>query len=299
MTDDAPAPDFHDTPLGIEVLVAAWDAIDVSVLITDAQQQLLYVNPAFTRQTGYTLAEVVGRNPRLLQGPQTAPEDRQALREGLARQEHLHQLILNYAKGGQPLWFNMHVSPIFQGGRLRYWVAVQENASLRIHAQQALEWSSTHDSLTELRNRRGLDTQLSGYAQRAAQRGEGLALVVLDLDDFKTVNDVHGHAEGDQMLRAVANALRLHTRSSDLLFRLGGDEFLVVLSAAGEHEAQSFTQRLRRTLATVEVGRQVARASFGVALFPGDGEDVQTLVRLADQRMYHHKAAQGRPNPTG
>ena len=289
--DDAPPPDFPEMPLESGDMVAAWNAIDVSVLITDVRQRLLYVNPAFTHRTGYTLAEVYGRNPRLLQGPQTDPEARRALREGLARQEHLHQLILNYTKSGQPLWFDMHVSPVFQGGVLRYWVGVQEDVSSQVETQRRTEWTSAHDSLTGLRNRHGLEVQLSVYVESALRRGESFALLVLDLDGFKTVNDVHGHAEGDRVLRAVADALRLHTRASDQLFRLGGDEFMVVLSNSGENAAQSFAQRLLETLAAVEVGDLPVRASLGLALFPQDGQDMEALVHLADQRMYRDKTA--------
>lgn len=297
MSSESCAPESHDTGPDVAVLLAAWNAVDVSVLLTDAQHNVLYVNPAFTRQTGYPLAEMQGRNPRLLQGPHTHPEDRRALREGLARGEHVHQLILNYTKGGQPLWFNMHVSPILEEGTVRYWVAVQEDASARVEVQRQLEWASTHDHLTELRNRHGLETQLTAYAQRAAQRGEGFALLVLDLDHLKVINDAHGHAEGDRVLRAVADTLRLHTRASDQVFRLGGDEFLVVLSNAGEHAAQSFAQRLQQTLAAVTVEGRPMRASYGLALFPEDGEDVQALVHLADQRMYRHKHVRARGAP--
>ena len=289
--EDGPPLDFSGTSVDGEALIAAWDALDISVLITDARHRLLYVNAAFTRRTGYTFAEVRGRNPRLLQGPQTDPEARRAIREGLARQTHLHQLILNYTKSGQTLWFDMHISPVFQNGALRYWVGVQEDASARIAVQRQTEWISAHDSLTGLRNRHGLEAQLQAHMEGAARRGESFAVMVLDLDGFKNINDTHGHAEGDRVLCSVADALRVHTRAGDHLFRLGGDEFMVVLADAAENEAQSFALRLHETLAAVKVGKLPVRASLGMTLFPEDGQDMEALVRLADQRMYRNKAA--------
>ncbi|GGO38926.1 GGDEF domain-containing protein [Deinococcus humi] len=296
--EDEPPPDFSGNPVDGDALIAAWDALDISVMITDTHQRLLYVNAAFTRRTGYTFTEVRGRNPRLLQGPQTDPEARRAIREGIARQTHLHQLILNYTKDGQPLWFDMHISPVFQDGALRYWIGVQEDASARIAVQRETEWASAHDSLTGLRNRHGLEAQLQAHMEGAMRRGESFAVVVLDLDGFKNVNDAHGHAEGDRVLRSVADALRVHTRAGDQLYRLGGDEFMVVLACAGENEAQSFALRLQETLAAVEGGNLPVRASVGMTLFPDDGQDMEALVRLADQRMYRNKAAlKRRGNP--
>ena len=264
---------------------AALHQADTSIIITDAAQHIVYVNPSFTQQTGYTFHEVIGRNPRFLQGAGTNPADRQVLREHLLLGKPVHQLILNYCKDGQPVWFHMHVSPLYEHGQLRFFVALQENATERIQHQVQVEWNAVHDSLTGVRNRHGLDTAIQAQIRTV----QPFALLVFDLDNLKQINDQYGHSSGDEVIRRVAQVLTSQVRPNDQVFRLGGDEFLVLLSGEGEAGAQVFSTRIQSLLAQESGTAPGVTISVGIALYPEDEQEAPHLIRLADERMYRQK----------
>ncbi|XLE16701.1 diguanylate cyclase (plasmid) [Deinococcus altitudinis] len=257
----------------------------ISVLITDAEQRLVYVNPAFCRLTGYSPEEVIGRNPRFLQGPQTSPADRKILRDALAAHRPVHQLILNYSRSGEELWFEMHVTPIFLQGKLAYFVAIQNDNSVQVADRQQLEWSAMRDAPTGLFNRFSLNRVLPDTSAP-------LALIFLDLNDLKGINDRHGHQKGDQVLQEVANALVKTAPLGAQVFRLGGDEFLVLIPMLGEAAVMENVTALRQSLSLVETGDGPLTGSFGVAYFPQEGLDLWHLIGLADERMYREKLRQ-------
>ncbi|WP_456830601.1 PAS domain-containing protein [Deinococcus sp. UYEF24] len=118
--------------------------------------------------TGYGPAEVLGRNPRFLQGKNTDPEDRRALREALAAGQQIHRRILNYSRSGEELWFDMHVAPVFVAGKLTYFVAVQNDSSVQVSDYRQLHWSANHDALTDLLNRSSLSQVMSGLVDDSA-----------------------------------------------------------------------------------------------------------------------------------
>jgi diguanylate cyclase len=152
------------------------------------------------------------------------------------------------------------------------------------------EWLALHDELTGLPNRRLFASRLTSAIEHADRRNASLALVVLDLNDFKRINDTLGHVAGDQVLREVSAILRKSIRSSDTVARLGGDEFIIVArDITGEHSVERFTDALRSAIERpIDVNGQamVVGASFGFAMYPNDAKDATKLLRLADQRMY-------------
>lgn len=267
------------------VFGAALHQADTSIIITDAAQHIVYVNPSFTQQTGYTFHEVIGRNPRFLQGAETDPAARQVLRDHLLLGKPVHQLILNYGKDGQPVWFHMHVSPLYEDGQLRFFVALQENATERIQHQAQVEWNAVHDPLTGVRNRHGLDTAIRAQIRTV----QPFALLIFDLDNLKQINDQHGHSSGDEVIRRVAQVLISQVRPSDQVFRLGGDEFLVLLSGEGETGAQVFITRIQGLLAQESGTVPGVSVSVGTALYPEDEQEAPHLIRIADERMYRQK----------
>ena len=273
------------TPFAVlseQVRSLALNEAAISVLITDADQRLLYVNTAFSVMTGYEPAEVLGRNPRFLQGKNTDPEDRRALREALAAGQQIHQRILNYSRSGEELWFDMHVAPIFVEGKLSYFVAVQNDSSVQVSDHRKLHWSANHDALTGLLNRSSLNQALSGLVVTSA-------LIFIDLDNLKGINDQHGHLTGDRALQGVAKILKAHTPVGGRAFRLGGDEFLVLLPIQHEVQAARCVRRLRRALADIQAGEDSLVGSFGISFFPREGRDLWLLMGLADERMYLEK----------
>jgi diguanylate cyclase (GGDEF)-like protein len=161
------------------------------------------------------------------------------------------------------------------------------------------EWLALHDELTGLPNRRLFAAKLTQALEYTNRKNSSLALVVLDVNDFKQINDTLGHVAGDQVLREMANTLRKSIRASDTVARLGGDEFIIVATdMAGEGSVERFTDSLRSAIErpiTINDQAMVVGASFGFAIYPRDAKDATKLLRLADQRMYHLKRRSARP----
>ena len=267
----------------------------VVVDMTDPAMPVLHVNPAFERMTGYALADLVGKNCRLLQGPDT---DRAvvarigaAVRDGV---EHT-TVVRNHRKDGSPWWNELHLSPVRdEAGRLTHYLGFQYDVSARVDAEQRLLHVSTHDSLTGLLNR----TALLELLDAADQPGAGLAVLFVDLDGFKAVNDELGHLIGDRVLAEVATRLRAVLRSTDVLARHGGDEFVAVLVGLEPDDAERVACRVADDLLSalrtpVPVGESVVRvgASIGVAVRPQDALTGVALLQAADTAMYAAKAA--------
>jgi len=276
--------------LSENIRALALEEASISVLITDAQQRLVYVNPAFCRVTGYAPEEVIGRNPRFLQGPATHPEDKETLRNALKEGRPVRQLILNYNRAGEELWFEMHVTPLFVQGELAYFVAIQNDSSTQVAAQQQLEWVATHDALTGLLNRASLN-------QAVEDLSGAHALVFLDLNDLKGINDQHGHAAGDEALNHLAKTLTIQVAGEGQIFRLGGDEFLVLVPVHEARRGDQILTQLRRALAQMTTQQGPLSTSIGVAYFPEEGQDPWRVIGLADERMYLDKL--GHPNRRG
>jgi diguanylate cyclase (GGDEF)-like protein len=165
------------------------------------------------------------------------------------------------------------------------------------------EWLALHDELTGLPNRRLFAAKLTQAIEYSDRRNSSLALVVLDLNDFKRINDTQGHVAGDQVLREVAATLRKSIRATDTVARLGGDEFIIVATdMMNEGAVERFTDSLQSAIEhpiTINDQAMVVSASFGFAIYPRDAKDATKLLRLADQRMYHLKRRTVRPAQIG
>jgi diguanylate cyclase (GGDEF)-like protein len=161
------------------------------------------------------------------------------------------------------------------------------------------EWLALHDELTGLPNRRLFAAKLTQAIEYSDRKNSSLALVVLDVNNFKKINDTLGHVAGDQVLREVANTLRKSIRASDTVARLGGDEFIIVATdMVNDGSVERFTDSLRSAIEhpiTINEQSMVVGASFGFAMYPRDARDATKLLRLADQRMYHLKRRHGQP----
>jgi len=273
------------------VVVNANDA----VLITEAWPfdppgpRIVYVNDAFTRTTGYTSAEVLGRTPRLLQGPNSDRAALAALRAALEGWQAVVMEVLNYRKDGTEFWVELSTVPVADAaGYITHWVSVQRDVTAR-RQTDALRHQALHDALTDLPNRVLLDDRLA-LALRAGERAATpLALLLFDLDHFKEVNDTLGHHAGDQLLRDVAVRLVGTVRASDTVARLGGDEFAVLLPTADAEGAIAAAGTILAALEPpflVEGQRFEVGASIGVAVAPAHGADAATLLQHADVAMY-------------
>ena len=283
------------------LLVRAVDGGVGGVVVVDVQAEdhpLLYVNAAFEAMTGYPSAEVLGHNCRLLQGPETDRATVRTMSAAIRRGEQHRCVLRNHRKDGTLWWNELHLSPVRdERGRLTHYLGYQQDVTARIEAEERLAQVATLDGLTGLANRSHLLDRLDGALDAAGRQGRAVAVLFVDLDGFKHVNDTYGHAAGDAVLVQVADRLRAALRTSDLICRNGGDEFVAVLadldpldaSRVAARAAADVTTALQRPFAagtaTVTLG-----GSVGLAVFPEQATSADRLLALADVNMYEAKA---------
>jgi diguanylate cyclase (GGDEF)-like protein/PAS domain S-box-containing protein len=200
----------------------------------------------------------------------------------------------NYRKDGSVVWVEWHNSALRDGdGNLVSILSLAQDVSSRIQAEERLQFMATHDGLTGLPNRVLLTDRLSSALSRSQRSGQGVAVLFLDLDHFKDVNDTFGHRVGDELLKNLSRRIRGTLRQSDILVRLSGDEFVIVLEGlegdgGPDRVAQKVLNDVLRPFA-IEGHEVQVSASLGYAVFPDDGSDPETLVKNADAAMYHAK----------
>jgi diguanylate cyclase (GGDEF)-like protein/PAS domain S-box-containing protein len=255
-----------------------------------------YVNPAFESMTGYPAAEVIGIDPRFMGAPGMDAAERNELREAIAERRPAHVVLRNLRKNGELFWNDLSITPV-QGddGIVRHFIGVLTDVTEARQRTAHLEHEVNHDALTGLANRNLLWDRLE-QALHLAQRQKSLvATVLIDLNDFKAINDTHGHEAGDVVLQVVARRLQASVRDSDTVTRMSGDEFVLVLANQPSlRYTLRMVERLRQSFA-VPVnfnGREIpVGASVGVSLYPHDGVTATELVRAADVAMYHGKGS--------
>ena len=256
---------------------------------------IIYVNPAFERITGYTVGEVIGREGRFLVRDDLAQPGLNEIRAALHEKRAAHAVLRNYRKDGSLFWNELHIAPISDLSRpeTTHFVSVINDVSERIHYQHAIEHQATHDNLTGLANRTLLHDRIAQSIAFARRSNRAVAVMLLDLDHFKHVNDAFGHSAGDDLLKEVANRLRTCVRESDTVARLGGDEFVIVLADLTQaDDVDGIAAKITESLAEpVRIGEREAYvgASIGISLYPRDGEHGETLLRNADIAMYRVK----------
>jgi diguanylate cyclase (GGDEF)-like protein/PAS domain S-box-containing protein len=272
------------------VLQAVLDQLAESVLITDAEGRILYVNAAFEALTGYGREEVLGKNPRILKSGRHPQEFYERFWAQLLEGRAFRGYFVNRRKDGSLYTEEKVVTPIRDAsGRTQYLVATSRDVTEELALRERLQELATLDPLTGLLNRRAFEEAV----ERAIQStGQGHALAYLDLDRFKAVNDALGHLDGDRVLREVAQRLR-RALPQGLLGRLGGDEFAAWFPAHNPLEAQAKARALLEACALevdLGTGRVRLEASLGIALYPSHGMHYGELVRRADLAMYRAKA---------
>ncbi len=265
-----------------------------AIIITDAEANVLKVNSAFTSMTGYQDHEIVGQNPRLLNSGTHGVEFYRNMWSVLSDTGQWQGEIWNRRKNGDifPAWLTL-CSVRNSSGQLTNYVGISRDITLRKEAEERINYQASHDSLTGLPNRSLFHDRLAHALVHASREKHQLAILFLDLDRFKIINDTLGHAVGDFLLQSVVKRLTSRTRETDTLARWGGDEFIVLLERIKENQEAAITaRRLLDLLAEpfcVQGQEVFITGSIGISLFPKDGEDVQTLLRNADIAMYRVK----------
>jgi diguanylate cyclase (GGDEF)-like protein/PAS domain S-box-containing protein len=287
-----------------------------SVLITNLDGIIEYVNPRFVEVTGYSAAEALGKNPRFLRSDLTPVETNIALWRQINSGLSWRGEFINKRKNGDICWEESHIAPVKnEQGATTHYVAVQTDITARKQLEEQVRHMAFHDELTKLPNRRMLGDRLS-LAMAASKRSKRYgALLFLDLDHFKLLNDRHGHDAGDTLLRQVAQRLKACVREIDTVARMGGDEFIVLLGDLSEYEqratelAEQVTEKIRAALSapyslTVRRNLQTDQqanqdithrctTSIGLALFLDQECDQESILNRADTAMYLAKKSGG------
>ncbi|MET3455346.1 EAL domain-containing protein [Pseudomonas kilonensis] len=265
------------------------------VLITDTQQHISAVNRAFTEITGYSETEALGHTPRLLASGLHDSAFYAAMWHQLTAEGHWQGEISNRRKNGElyPSWLT--ISAVRNRDRqITHFVAVFADISSLKHAQARLDYQAHHDPLTGLPNRTLFESRLLAALNSQQENGSQGAVLFLDLDRFKHINDSLGHPVGDLLLKGIAVRLREQLRDIDTVARLGGDEFIILLPGLQQpSDAEHIAQKLLNCFtAPFQAGEHefFISASIGTSLYPQDGCDVATLVKNADAAMYRSKA---------
>ncbi|MBL3558455.1 MULTISPECIES: EAL domain-containing protein [Marinobacter] len=274
------------------------------ILITDARQgdlPIIYTNKAFEKITGYSSEEALGRNCRFLQGNDFDLSNEQGLsdiRRGLKKGTDISVVLRNYRKDGTPFWNDLYISPMRdEQGEITHYIGVQNDISERKSAEYQLAFNISHDVLTGLPNRTLLEDRLGQACQLSRRYGRTIALLFIDLDGFKLINDSLGHRLGDQLLIEVGRRLKALVRSGDTVARISGDEFIILLPdlAQAEDAVIVVETAIHEIACPYHLDGETIHltASVGISTTDGSIEKPMALLQQADLAMYRAKQ-QGR-----
>ena len=290
----------------LRLLQTSIERLNDMVLIAEdghegAWPKIVFVNQAFVRLTGYSQVEVMGRTPELLQGPNTQRNALTRINHALGHSLPVRAELICYKKNGETFWLELNIVPVnYQNRGLTHWVAVGRDITERKAADEKIEHLAFYDTMTQLPNRQLLTTRLETVLSPAKEHKKIGALMFIDLDNFKVLNDTLGHSRGDMMLQQVATRLQSCVRRSDTVARLGGDEFVVMLEDLSD-DPETALQKTRvvgeKVLAALAVpynlsGHQYhGTCSIGVTQIGLRSQSMGDALKQADLAMYQAKAA--------
>ena len=278
-------------------LATALALADDSIMITDPKGIIEYVNPAFSQLTGYAEEDVLGHTPSILRSGAHHALFFERLWKTVSAGEVFSDVFINRRKDGGTYYEQKTISPLRDAaGNITHFVSTGRDITDRINVQERLHRLENLDPVTELPNRAFFRDRLRRAIAKATGTETAAAVLFLDIDRFKTVNDGFGHPAGDSVLQQIGRRVRDTLRDGDLVARIGGDEFAVVLADLKREQVERVAQKLAHAFdRTFEVdGKQVALGvSIGAALFPDDGADCESLMKGADAAVHRAKEEGG------
>ncbi|HVL75042.1 MAG TPA: EAL domain-containing protein [Noviherbaspirillum sp.] len=296
----------EESKAALQLLSACVSRVSDTVMITEAcpcaepGPRIVFVNEAFEDITGYPVREVIGRSPRFLQGPRTQRSQLDRIRSALERNERVSCEIINYRKDGREFWVEIDIAPVVIGGQVTHFVSVQRDITERKASEQKIEQLAFFDPLTQLPNRRLLMDRLDHAIKTTLRKTCCGAVLFLDLDNFKSINDTLGHDKGDRLLIHVAQRLNKVIRASNTVARIGGDEFVILLEDLSHNRMEAAAQAeyvAEKVLGCVQEPVDIdgyehaCTTSIGVILFNNEDDNGDELLKRADVAMYQAKAA--------
>ena len=271
-----------------------------AILITDAQNKIVTANAAFTKLTGYTAEEVLGKDPKILSSGKTPREVYQQMWQSLSERNSWEGELWDRRKSGEvyPKWLSISVIRD-QNGLVTNYIGSFNDISERKSSEERFLRLAYHDALTNLPNRLNLHERLEQTISLCKRSQNKFALLLIDLDRFKVINDTLGHHVGDQLLIEVARRLLVSVRETDIVARLGGDEFVVVLSEIeSPTDAAEVADKIVQMVSApylISGNDMRTSPSIGICLYPDDANEIGMLLKSGDVAMYHAKA-KGRGN---
>ena len=281
-----------------QLLARAMEGAANAILITDRRGRIEWANSAFLRISGYDLSELIGRTPALLKSGRQDRDFYRILWSTVLDGRPWQGELLERARDGSFYQVNQVITPLLDDqGRITHFIAIQHSFTQADQERSRMRFEAYHDALTELPNRRLFLERLDQAIHEATSGEVPVTVMFVDLDRFKPVNDNLGHAHGDKLLQAVAGRLKSGVRRSDLVARLSGDEFVVLLQGPLDDDdlarlAAGINRRIARPF-HLDGNTNRISASIGIARHPGHGADSTTLLAAADQAMYRVKALGG------
>ena len=277
-----------------------FEASSDAIMVLDADGLIRMVNSSFTKMTGFTDSDIIGKSPRLLRATRKDENRYDAMWQTVLKKGHWRGELWRRKKSGEtyPEWTSVSAVKDSNDQILEY-VIIGSDMSDRKYAEDRILYQANFDQLTNLPNRNLFMDRLHQSLQRVQRDNTVLALLFIDLDRFKNINDSLGHSAGDKLLKKVSQVMRLSVRESDTIARFGGDEFAVILSPIyGPKNASRVAQALLDVLAKpidLDGYKAIIGASIGISMYPADGTTEEELVKNADTAMYRAKES-GRNN---
>ncbi|MFA7269910.1 MAG: EAL domain-containing protein [Sterolibacterium sp.] len=278
----------------LRISARVFETSNQGITITDASGTILSVNPAFTEITGYALAEVAGQNPRLFKSGRHGEEFYRDMWNKLLALGYWEGEIWNRRKNGEIYAEWLKISAVEAAdGVITHYLGIFSDITENKMAQRRIEFLAHHDALTELPNRLSADQQLRLAIKHADQAKSKVALLFLDMDHFKSINESQGHVFGDAVLKIITARIQGCVRETDTVSRHGGDEFIVILSDLREKDAiariAEMILRKAEEPITLDGHELSLTLSIGIAIYPDDGRNFETLLSNADTAMYQAK----------
>ena len=263
-------------------------------LIDPPGPEIIYVNQAFTEMTGYSAEEVIGKTPRILQSSDTEEKEKLAIRKALEKKEAVRVTLRNYTKLGKEYWIDLSILPLRdKKGDVTHFASIQRDITEQKNLERKLQVLCRTDPLTTAANRRAFNEILSQEFSRFKRSQKEYALIMIDIDHFKSVNDKYGHAVGDQVLIEVTERCKDNLRYHDIVARLGGEEFCVLLPYTTAMHAEGIAERLRGKIESMPIISEGSRIkvtiSVGISLVCSDDSDGHDAMQRADQKLLEAK----------
>jgi diguanylate cyclase (GGDEF)-like protein/PAS domain S-box-containing protein len=266
-----------------------------AIMITDEQFRIIQCNEAFETLTGFRLDEVRGQSTEVLQSDKHDAHFYEEMEQALTDTGHWEGEIWDKRKDGETYakWMTVNQVRDPKTNKVSFYISIFYDITERVQTQDEIRHIAFHDNLTGLPNRLLFEDRLETSIKMAKRNSLMLAVLFIDLDGFKAVNDTYGHQAGDELLIDVADRLKSNIREVDTVARLGGDEFVVILTDINMRQnVTHVTRKLMESLNEPYLGLETPTVtpSIGIALFPEDGIDMETLIESADKAMYSVKS---------